>query len=178
MSSLKAQTFGDFECILVVETSSDGSLERCQELSQGDERFRVVSLPKSGSGSASYNYGIREARGEYVVFMDGDDWIEPRSLELFDAAIERHGGLDLLLASGREVTQQADGSFEVTRRISNVSKADEGRVITGCELIVKVGRAQNYQVLNICRTQFLREHELYIGKSQQKTTRRNKPCRT
>ena len=163
MSSLKAQTFGDFECLLVVEESSDGSLERCQELARGDERFRVVSLPRSGSGSASYNYGIREARGEYVVFMDGDDWIEPRSLELFAATIEHLGGLDLLLASGREVALQEDGSFEAMRRISNVSKADEGRVITGCELIMKVGRAQNYQVLNICRTAFLREHELYFA---------------
>lgn len=167
VSSLKAQTFGDFECILAVETSGDGSLERCQELSQGDGRFRVASLPKSGSGSASYNYGIREARGEYVVFMDGDDWIEPRSLELFDAAIERHGGLDVLLASGREVALQADGSFEELRCISNVSKADEGRVITGCELIVKVGRAQNYQVLNICRTAFLRERGLYFAEGLQ-----------
>ena len=163
VSSLKAQTCGDFECILVVEESSDGSLERCQELSQGDSRFRVVPLPKSGSGSASYNYGIREARGEYIVFMDGDDWIEPQSLERFAAAIERQGGLDLLLASGREVSLRADGTLEELRRISNISKADEGRVITGRELIVKVGRAQNYQVLNICRAAFLREHGLYFA---------------
>lgn len=163
VSSLKAQTFGDFECILVVEESSDGSLERCQELSQGDARFRVVPLPKSGSGSASYNYGIREARGEYVVFMDGDDWIEPQSLEVFASALDRAGGLDVLLASGRELSPGPDGKLVERRRISNLSRLETGRVITGHELIVRVGRAQNYQVLNICRTAFLREHELYFA---------------
>ncbi len=43
VESLKAQTFGDFECILVVEESKDKSLERCQEISREDERFKAVS---------------------------------------------------------------------------------------------------------------------------------------
>ena len=96
VESLKAQTFGDFECILVVEESRDRSLERCQEISREDARFTAVSLPKSGSGSASYNYGIREAKGEYVVFVDGDDWIEPQSLELFAKTIDACGGKTFL----------------------------------------------------------------------------------
>ena len=163
VESLKAQTFADFECILVVEESKDKSLERCQEISRGDERFKAVSLPKSGSGSSSYNYGIREAKGEYVLFVDGDDWIEPQSLELFTKTIDAYGGLDVLLTAGKEMYQKEDGSFQVTRRISNISKADEGKVITGRQLIVKVGRAQNYQMLNVCRTEFLRSHELYFA---------------
>ena len=163
VSSLKAQTFGDFECLLIVEESCDNSLERSRELSQGDERFRVVSLPKSGSGSASYNYGIRQARGAYVVFVDGDDWIEPQSLELFAQTIDKYDELDLLVASGRELYQREDGTFQVTGRISNISKADEGKVITGQQLIVKTGRAQNYQVLNICRTEFLRANHLFFA---------------
>lgn len=163
IESLKAQTLGDFECFLVVEESQDKSLERCRELSQGDERFKVVELPKSGSGSSSYNYGIRKAAGEYMVFVDGDDWIEPQSLELFSKTIESLGGLDVLLTSGKELFQKEDGSFEVMKRISNISKDFEGKVFTGRELIVKVGRAQNYQVLNICRTDFLRAHDLYFA---------------
>jgi glycosyltransferase involved in cell wall biosynthesis len=160
--SLKAQTFTDFECILVVEESKDRSLERCQAISRGDDRFTAVSLPKSGSGSSPRNYGIREAKGEYIVFVDGDDWIEPKSLELFAKTIDDLGGLDVLLTSGKEMYQKEDGSFQVTRRISNISKADEGKVVTGRQMIVKVGRAQNYLVLNVCRTEFLRAHELYF----------------
>ena len=162
VASLKAQTLQDFECLLMVEESRDNSLARCQELAQDDPRFHVFSLPKSGSGSASYNYGIRHASAPYVVFVDGDDWIEPQSLERFAKAIDDCGGLDLLLASGRELFQRKDGSFQVTRRISNVIKADEDKVFTGQQLIVKVGRAQNYQVLNICRTDFLRSNQLYF----------------
>ncbi len=163
VESLKAQTCGDFECLLIVEESKDNSLEKCREISGGDSRFKAFSLPKSGSGSASYNFGIREAKGEYVVFVDGDDWIEPQSLELFSKTIDSFGGLDLLLASGRSLFQKPDGSFQIINRISNVSKADEGKLMTGRELIVKVGRAQNYQVLNICRTAFLRENNLFFA---------------
>ena len=97
------------------------------------------------------------------MFVDGDDWIEPQSLELFSKTIDVYGGLDVLLTSGKEMYQKEDGSFQVTRRISNISKADEGKVITGRQLIVRVGRAQNYQVLNICRTEFLRSHDLYFA---------------
>ena len=163
VDSLKAQTFSDFECLLIVEESKDKSLERCREISANDARFKVFSLPKSGSGSASYNHGIRNAQGDYVVFVDGDDWIEPQTLELFSKTIDDLGGLDLLLASGREMFQKNDGSFQQDRRMSNITKADEGKVITGRELIVKVGRAQNYQVLNICRTEFLRANNLYFA---------------
>lgn len=161
--SLKKQSFHDFECLLIVEESQDNSLGKCQEISRNDNRFRVISLPKSGSGSASYNCGIREAKGEYVVFVDGDDWIEPESLELFAKTIDSFGGIDLLLASGRSLYQKPDGSFQLISRISNISKADEGKLMTGHELIVKVGRAQNYQVLNICRTAFLRENNLFFA---------------
>lgn len=163
VESLQAQTFGDFECFLIVEESPDRSLERCRELAEGDHRFQVTSLPKSGSGSASYNYGIRAAHGEYVVFVDGDDWIEPESLERISKAIKEYGGVDVLLASGREVFECPDGGFQDIQRISNVKQAGTGKVLNGRELIVKVGRAQNYQVLNICRTEFLREHELYFA---------------
>ncbi|MBQ7176914.1 MAG: glycosyltransferase, partial [Victivallales bacterium] len=51
--SLKAQTLNDFECLLIVEESKDNSLGKCQEIANGDGRFRVFALPKSGSGSAS-----------------------------------------------------------------------------------------------------------------------------
>lgn len=167
IDSFKAQTYGNFENIIVVEESSDNSLEHARELTAGDDRFKVVSQPKSGSGSASYNYGIKNAAGEYVIFVDGDDWIEPQTLELFAQTIDKLGGVDVLLASGKEMYEKEDGTFQVTRRISNISKADEGKVITGRELIVKVGRAQNYQVLNICRTAYLREHELYFAHGMQ-----------
>ena len=171
VESVKAQTFGDFECILVVEESKDKSLERCQAISREDERFKTVSLPKSGSGSASKNYGIREAKGEYIVFVDGDDWIEPQSLELFSKAIDSCGGLDVLLVSGRSLYQDDNGDFQIVGRMSNISKADEGKIVTGRQMIVRVGRAQNYPVLNICRAEFLRSHELYfaVGLQQEDT---------
>lgn len=161
--SLKAQTFGDFEAIIVVEESQDGSLEKCQQIAAEDNRFIAVSQPKSGSGSSSYNYGIRHARGEYVIFVDGDDWIDPKSLEIFAGTLDKYRDVDVLLASGLEMYEKEDGTFQVTRKISNITRADEGRVMTGRELIVKVGRAMNYQVLNICRTEYLREHNLYFA---------------
>lgn len=77
LGSVKAQSFRDFEAICYVEESTDGSLEICRRLTADDPRFKVVSAPKSGTASATRNYAIDHAGGEYLVVLDGDDWLAP-----------------------------------------------------------------------------------------------------
>ena len=82
IESLIAQTFKDWEAILVNDGSKDGSLAICQEYASKDSRLRVVDKPNGGPSSAR-NRGLDEAQGEYVYFMDADDWIETKFLEIF-----------------------------------------------------------------------------------------------
>ncbi|MBA2458080.1 MAG: glycosyltransferase family 2 protein [Gemmatimonadales bacterium] len=67
-----AQTFEDFEFILVDDGSSDRSLEKLQELARGDRRVRVFAPGRLGA-AAAYNYGVTQATGEYIARQDFDD---------------------------------------------------------------------------------------------------------
>lgn len=82
IESVIAQTFKDWEMILVNDGSKDGSLAICQEYASKDSRIKVIDKPNGGPSSAR-NRGLDEAQGEYIYFMDADDWIETKFLEDF-----------------------------------------------------------------------------------------------
>ncbi|MGL5172714.1 MAG: glycosyltransferase family 2 protein, partial [Olsenella sp.] len=86
LSSLHGQTFPSFEAICINDGSTDGSRSILQRYLDIDERFRVIDKPNSGYG-ASLNAGLRVARGEYIGFLESDDFFEPDALErLYRAA--------------------------------------------------------------------------------------------
>jgi len=80
LDSIIAQTFTDWECILIDDGSPDGSGKICDEYAEKDERFKVFHQENQGV-SAARNKGLDEARGEYVNFIDSDDWIANSLLE-------------------------------------------------------------------------------------------------
>ena len=82
IESVIAQTYGDWEMILVNDGSKDGSLAICQEYAAKDKRISVLDKPNGGPSSAR-NVGLEQSRGEYVYFMDADDWVETKFLENF-----------------------------------------------------------------------------------------------
>ena len=84
LDSVRNQTYGDFECIMVDDGSTDSSGKICDDAALDDSRFRVVHK-KNGGLSDARNAGLREVRGKYIGFLDGDDWIEP---EMFQSMIE------------------------------------------------------------------------------------------
>lgn len=80
VDSLLAQTFTDFEVLLVDDGSPDRSGEICDEYAQKDDRVRVFHKENGGVSSAR-NVGIDNALGEYTIHADPDDWVEPNMLE-------------------------------------------------------------------------------------------------
>lgn len=88
ISSILAQTYRIFELILIDDGSTDGSSELCDFYGNQDERIVVIHKENGGLVSARKT-GIAAARGEYVGFVDGDDWIEPRMYEhLIEKAVK------------------------------------------------------------------------------------------
>lgn len=86
LESIRAQTFNDFEAVLI----DDGSMDRCpvilDEYAKKDKRFKVIHQDNGGA-SAARNTGLLHAEGEYVYIVDADDWLEETALEnLWDAA--------------------------------------------------------------------------------------------
>jgi glycosyltransferase involved in cell wall biosynthesis len=78
--SVLTQTFPDFECIVVDDRSTDGTIELVEGLR--DPRIRVLRLATNCGASRARNEGIQAARGEFVAFLDSDDEWLPRKLEL------------------------------------------------------------------------------------------------
>lgn len=88
--SVLAQTERDFELLLVDDGSTDGSGALCDELAGTDPRIRVIHQENRGLGGAR-NTGIEAAGGEWVLFPDSDDWLEPQTLERALSAAEQTG---------------------------------------------------------------------------------------
>lgn len=80
VQSILAQTYGDFELILVEDGSPDRSGAICDALAEADTRIRVIHEENGGAATAR-NAGLNVAKGEYIAFIDGDDCVHPKYLE-------------------------------------------------------------------------------------------------
>ena len=100
------QSRSDFELILVDDGSKDTSGIICDDYAKKDNRFRVIHIPNSGVSKAR-NIGIEEAKGEWITFIDSDDFVANKYLEEFN--IER-GDADLII-QGLEYYDSRSGKF-------------------------------------------------------------------
>lgn len=80
VDSLLAQTLTNFEVLLIDDGSPDHSGEICDRYAEQDKRIRVIHQ-ENGGVSAARQRGIDEAKGEYTIHADPDDWVEPTMLE-------------------------------------------------------------------------------------------------
>ena len=89
LESILTQSYKDFECIVVDDGSTDGSLDIVRSLDIGDRRLKIISQKNAGVAAAR-NRGVKESKGEYVCFLDADDWWEPTFLEEMDKLIREY----------------------------------------------------------------------------------------
>lgn len=88
--SVSAQTYSNLEILLVDDGSTDGTGALCDELAGEDSRIRVFHKENGGSSSAR-NLGIAQAKGEYLGFVDSDDYIAPDMYERLYRGIDTFG---------------------------------------------------------------------------------------
>ena len=81
IDSILCQTYTDFELLLVDDGSSDASGKICDMYKENDNRIRVFHKKNEGVSKAR-NLALNNALGEFVIFVDSDDWIEPNTFEL------------------------------------------------------------------------------------------------
>lgn len=116
VDSILNQTFRDFALILVDDGSTDGSGRLCDELAARDSRIVVLHQKNSGVGAArnrGLDWVFANSDSRWITFVDSDDWVHPRMLELLlDAAVS--GGTLLSACGYRELS---DGQLEVPKDI-------------------------------------------------------------
>lgn len=81
LDSLLQQSYPNWEALLIDDGSTDGSEEICNRYAENDPRFQVFHKENGGAASAK-NLGLDEARGEYIAFLDSDDYLEPNAFEI------------------------------------------------------------------------------------------------
>ena len=91
LDSVLGQTFSDFELLAIDDGSSDGSASILDEYASVEPRMRVIHLPENHGVPYARNLAMDEAKGEYIYFMDSDDWIDPDYLEKMYAMAEKTG---------------------------------------------------------------------------------------
>lgn len=84
LASIAAQTYADRELIIIDDGSTDGTVEWLQQQSCD----RLIALPENKGGAAARNAGIKQARGEYIAFLDSDDEWQPDYLQLMVTTLE------------------------------------------------------------------------------------------
>lgn len=110
LDSIAAQTVSDFEVLVVDDGSTDTTAERIVAYTKRDTRFVPVLLPDNTPGgvATAANTGLDRASGEWIGFVDGDDYVEPTMFERLITAAENHGA-DLAMCQYDEVDDAGPG---------------------------------------------------------------------
>lgn len=111
VSSVCAQTYRNLEILLVDDGSTDGTGALCDRLAERDGRIRVFHKENGGSSSAR-NLGLQKARGEYLGFVDSDDFIDP---DMYERLMEqvKAGGYRIVQASRDEIDENGQKRADV-----------------------------------------------------------------
>ena len=145
ISSIINQTYRKLEIILVDDGSTDKSGNLCDKYANKDNRIIVIHK-KNGGVSEARNTGLKKATGDYISFVDGDDYIHPQMLEVLYTAIEKNPFADFSMIYAQK-TYSLTANFE-SIQIEKI----EYKIIQKQKLLINIlGRGTNgYQDTIVC----------------------------
>ena len=158
VDSVIAQSFGDFEVILVDDGSKDRSGAICDQYSAQDQRIRTIHKMNGGCSKAR-NTGIRTATGEYLLFLDSDDmWDDVDALDKLHNSVQQ--GKQDIVCFGVRIFRE-DGSLEKVRKVELPGKCGKDKLSILKELIY---RNQYFSAcyVRIYRREFLLSNNLFF----------------
>lgn len=156
IDSILQQEYTEFEVILVDDGSSDRSGQICDEYAAVCEKVNVLHK-KNGGLSSARNAGIDKAKGEYLIFIDSDDWIVKGSLNAFSLILERCSKPDILVT--RWIESYADKDEVVDGGMTEFIKKgfDRQRAL---EWILNISDVTWPAQLKIVSSAFIKKYDL------------------
>lgn len=106
LNSVMAQTYTDLECVIVDDCTPDDSISKCQEIIDsysGTIDFKIIHHGQNRGLSAARNTGINAAKGEYLFFLDSDDWISPDCINLMVKSIVQDDSIEMVMGGIKRV---------------------------------------------------------------------------
>ena len=158
LDSVLDQTLSEIELICIDDGSTDRSLEIIKEYQKADERVRIVTENNAGPSTAR-NKGLLRARGEYIIFLDADDFFEPTLLErLYD--VSRSENLDIAVAKF-DIYNNKKSTF------SPAIEEEHGEIFAGGAVVSKneqpnyiLQSTTGYVWNKLFKTSFIKEKEI------------------
>lgn len=154
IDSILAQTYTDFELILIDDGSTDNSGKICDEYAKINSRIHVIHKQNCGVSSAR-NVGIDTAKGEYIAFVDADDFVDKNYLSAL--ALQ---SADMIVCSA----WYADSDGNVTKKALDLK--DEHHFVSDENILLWFEQATLYSVWGrLLKLSIIRENRLYFDKN-------------
>ena len=120
IKSIQLQTYGNWECIIIDDGSTDNTKQLIERLSAADNRIKYFYQKNAGPAVAR-NLGIRKSTGEFIQFLDGDDLIENKKFEIQRHTLEQHAEYDIVYGGVKYFT-----SVNPEKLFLNINLNDQG----------------------------------------------------
>lgn len=147
INSILAQTYRNWELLVLDDGSKDNTLRIIEEFSQNDSRIKALPNGKNLGVSATRNIGIELASGEWIAFLDSDDMWKPEKLEKQFEIVEKEAAEFLFTGSSyiNEEGEPYKGIFEVPEKIT-YKKLRNQNVISCSSVLVKKKYFENIKM--------------------------------
>ena len=128
LDSIQDQSYQNFECLLINDGSPDNSADICKEYVSKDPRFRYIEKENGGVSSAR-NLGIEHSKGEYITFIDSDDWVDSDYLEVLYKSLTDEKA-DVAVSTYKQFNMDDNNYY-----VHSYQRGYEKKIFTGPELI-------------------------------------------
>lgn len=166
IKSILNQTYSHFEIVLVDDGSSDGSEFVAEQLARSDQRIRLFKQPNQGVSGAR-NLALQHAKGDYLMFVDADDWIDLSMISCIVEELNQHQNVDLVRLTSQKVLHRE--STIVVNKPYRVNLYDplsfiKENLLGGqiCSLFIKTAIVRDHKLLFSSDMKFMEDQEFSL----------------